>query len=83
MDTLECLKIAPNLELTNGRLKLNYGREEGIKLNDLIVTRNDTGQQIFLKVTQANKHEAFLTPLSNVGNLNSINLKNIAILDGN
>ena len=83
VDTLECLKITPNLELTNGRLKLNYGREEGIKLNDLIVTRNDTGQQIFLKVTQANKHEAFLTPLSNVGNLNSINLKNIAILDGN
>jgi len=52
-------------------------------LNDLIVTRNDTGQQIFLKVTQASKHEAFLTPLSNVENLSSINLKNIAILDGN
>jgi len=83
VDTLECLKITPNLELTNGRLKLNYGREEGIKLNDLIVTRNDAGQQIFLKVTQASKHEAFLTPLSNVENLSSINLKNIAILDGN
>ena len=83
VDTLECLKIAPNLELTNGRIKLNYGREEGIKLNDLIVTRNDTGQQIFLKVTQASKHEAFLTPLSNVENLSSINLKKIAILDGN
>lgn len=82
VNTLECLKIAPNLELTNGRIKLNYGREEGIKLNDLIVTRNDTGQQIFLKVTQANKHEAFLTPVSNVKNLSSINLKRVAILNG-
>jgi len=83
VDTLECLKIAPNLELTNGRIKLNYGREEGIKLNDLIVTQNDIGQQIFLKVTQASKHEAFLNPLSDVENLSSINLKNVAILDGN
>jgi hypothetical protein len=83
VNTLECLKIAPNLELTKGRIKLNYGREEGIKLNDLIVTRNDTGQQIFLKVTQANRHDAFLTPVSNVKNLSSINLKSVAILNGN
>ena len=82
VESLECLNITPNLELTNGRIKLSYGSEEGIQLNDLIVTQNDTGQQIFLKVTQASRHEAFLTPLSNVKNLSSINLKNIAILNG-
>ena len=82
VDSLECLSITPNLELTNDRIKLSYGSEEGIKLHDLIVTQNDTGQQIFLKVTQASRNEAFLTPLSNVENLSSINLKNVAILNG-
>ena len=82
VDTLECLKISPNLELPNGRIKLNYGSEEGIKSNDLILTRNKVGQQIFLKVTQLNKHDAFLTPLSNVENLATLNLKNVSILNG-
>ena len=82
VDTLECLKISPNLELANGRIKLNYGSEEGVRLNDLILTRNKVGQQIFLKVTQSNKHDAFLTPLSVIENLSSINLKNVAILNG-
>jgi len=82
VDTLECLTVSPNLELSNGRIKLNYGSEEGVKSNDLILTRNKVGQQIFLKVTQLNKHDAFLTPLSNVENLATLNLKNVSIFNG-
>jgi 3-dehydroquinate dehydratase len=79
---MECLKITPNLVLSNGRIKLNYGSEEGVKLNDLILTQNKVGQQIFLKVTQSNKNDALVTPLSAIENLSSINLKNVAILNG-
>jgi len=82
VDTLECLKISPNLELSNGRIKLNFGSEEGVKSNDLILTRDKVGQQIFFKVIQLNKHDTFLTPLSAVEDLSSINLKNVAILNG-
>ena len=82
VDTLECLKISPNLELSKGRIKLNFGSEEGVKSNDLILTRDKVGQQIFLKVIQLNKHDTFLTPLSTVEDLSSINLKNVAILNG-
>ena len=82
VDTLECLKISPNLELSKGRIKLNFGSEEGVKSNDLILTRDKVGQQIFLKVIQLNKHDTFLTPLSAVEDLSSINLKNVAILNG-
>jgi hypothetical protein len=82
VDTLECLKISPNLELSKGRIKLNFGSEEGVKSNDLILTRDKVGQQIFLKVSQLNKHDTFLTPLSAVEDLSSINLKNVAILNG-
>ena len=82
VDTLECLKISPNLELSKGRIKLNFGSEEGVKSNDLILTRDKVGQQIFLIVTQLNKHDAFLTPLSAIEDLSSINLKNVAILNG-
>jgi hypothetical protein len=45
VDTLECLKISPNLELSKGRIKLNYGSEEGVKSNDLIVTRKIQGSK--------------------------------------
>jgi hypothetical protein len=79
---LECLKISPNLELSKGRFKLNFGSEEGVKTNDLILTRDKVGQQIFLKVTLLNKHDAFLTPLSAIEDLSSINLENVAILSG-
>ena len=82
VDTLECLKVSPNLELSKGRFKLNFGSEEGVKTNDLILTRDEVGQQIFLKVTLLNKHDAFLTPLSAIEDLSSINLKNVAILSG-
>ena len=82
VDNLDCLKISPNLELSKGRIKLNFGSEEGVKSNDLILTRDKVGQQIFLKVTQLNKHDAFLTPLSNVENLATLNLKNVSILNG-
>ena len=82
VDTLECLKISPNLELSKGRIKLKFGSEEGVKSNDLILTRDKVGQQIFLIVTQLNKHDAFLTPLSAIEDLSSINLKNVAILNG-
>jgi hypothetical protein len=81
-DKMQCLKITPNLVLSNGRIKLNYGSEEGVKLNDLILTQNKVGQQIFLKVTQSNKNDALVTPLSAIENLSSINLKNVAILNG-
>jgi hypothetical protein len=82
VDNLECLQISPNLKLSKGRIKLNFGSEEGVKSNDLILTRDKVGQQIFLKVTQLNKHNTFLTPLSAIEDLSSINLKNVAILDG-
>ena len=66
VDTLECLKISPNLELSKGRIKLNFGSEEGVKSNDLILTRDKVGQQIFLKVIQLNKHDKSMKGLQKV-----------------
>ena len=82
VETLECIKYSPNLELSKGRIKLNFGSEEGVKANDLILTRDKMGQQVFLKVTQLNKHDTFLTPLSATEDLGSIDLKNVAIVNG-
>ena len=63
-------------------VSLNIGSAEGIKSDDLIVAKDISGKEIFLKIEQLKKHTATLSFISNMKNVTSFRPRKVSILSG-
>ena len=79
---LDCVAISPELTVNNNGVSLNIGSAEGIKTDDLIVAKDISGKEIFLKIEQLKKHTATLSFVSKMKNVTSFRPRNVSILSG-
>ena len=79
---LNCVAISPDLTLSNNGVSLNIGSAEGIKSDDLIIAKDTSGKEVFLKIEQLKKHTATLSFISKMKNVTSFRPRNVSILSG-
>ena len=79
---LDCVEISPTLNVSNNAISLNIGSAEGIKADDLIIAKDISGKEVFLKIEQLKKHTAMLSFISTMKNVDSIRPHNVSILSG-
>ena len=79
---LNCVAISPDLTLSNNGVSLNIGSAEGIKSDDLIIAKDTSGKEVFLKIEQLKKHTATLSFISKMKNVTSFRPRNVRILSG-
>lgn len=79
---LDCVEISPELNVNNNEVSLNIGSAEGIKSDDLIIAKDISGREIFLKIEQLKTHTATLSFISKMKNITSFRPRNVSILSG-
>jgi hypothetical protein len=68
--------------MVNKEISLNFGRAEGIGPNDLIVAKDKTGKDVFLKIKTLGQHSAALSLVSNLKDYASLRASSVHILSG-
>ena len=79
---LDCVAISPELNVSNNGVSLNIGSAEGIKSDDLIIAKDISGKEVFLKIKQLKTHTATLSFISKMKNVSSFRPRNVSILSG-
>jgi hypothetical protein len=82
LEHLECINISPKINMVNKEISLNFGRAEGIGPNDLIVAKDKTGKDVFLKIKTLGQHSAALSLVSNLKDYASLRASSVHILSG-
>jgi hypothetical protein len=82
LENLQCVSISPKLNVANKAISLNFGSAEGIGLNDLIVAKDKTGKDVFLKIKMLEQHSATLSLVSNLKDYASLGASSVHILSG-
>ena len=71
-ETLNCLPMTAQLEMTDGKLRAKLGRRQGLSRNHLAVVEGQQTPWTILRVAEANDNAVFLMPLDanrNIGEL--------------
>lgn len=79
---LECINISPKINIVDKEISLNFGSAEGIGPNDLIVAKDKTGKDVFLKIKTLGRHNAALSLVSNLKDYASLRASTVHILSG-